>query len=153
MAHQVERLREERDGGRDRRQPVAALAHVEEDVRAIDLGEGIALDEISRALEEGERLLDAPELRPRGRARQQPAEGQGGLPPLGEQPGALETAERLLELARGDRGLGPGDQAGRPLVLARGDARSRGTASSLPAARRASPAQRATDAPVRARSG
>ena len=62
VLHEVERFRKERDGGRDRRHLVAAAAHVEEDVRAVDAGEGVTLAEIACTLEERERFLDAAEL-------------------------------------------------------------------------------------------
>src|SRR5512132_3127586 len=57
-AHQLERLREERHGCGHGRQPVAALPDVEEDVGAIDVREGVVVDEVACSGEHGKGLLD-----------------------------------------------------------------------------------------------
>ena len=123
MADELERLREERDRRRDRRQPVAALPDVEEDVCPVDVREGVAFDEISCRLEDRERLFDPSELGSCLGSGEQGAELEVGILDRAQLFGPPERDDGVLELSRGDRRLGARDEARHLLVLGRREAR------------------------------
>jgi hypothetical protein len=119
VAEQLERLGEDRGRGRDRRQPVPGLADVEEDVGAVDVGERVAFGEVVRRLEQLQRLVEPPELGACGRSREQRPELEVRILDRARLLGPVELGDRLVELPRGNRGLGARDQARLPLVLRR----------------------------------
>ena len=86
VAHQLERLGEERDRRRHRRQPVAALPDVEEDVGAIDVRERVVVDEIAclrrawTAPPRSARARSAPSRRRAAPAARGPARGPDRRP-------------------------------------------------------------------------
>jgi hypothetical protein len=90
---------------------------VEEDVGAIDVREGVVVDEVACSGEHGKGLLDPPELGTCRRPGEQGAELEGRLEDGAGLLQAVEAVDRFLELPRRNRRLRARDHAPGPLVL------------------------------------
>jgi hypothetical protein len=121
-AHQLERLGEERDRGRDRRQPVAALSDVAEDVGAIDVRERVVVNEIVCLCERSQRILDPTDLGARRRGGEERPQIEVRFEDRIVVRESIENRDRVVELPRPNRSFRARDHARNPFVLRGGDA-------------------------------